>query len=680
MNIVDKLFNRNIDKKILDLSTIGWTAIGGSRTYGRYKHDDFENGYSSISAIANAFLLVQPYAVNANGKVVNNANIINVLNYPNQDMSAIDFREALAVMSLVWDKVYIKVHYKGAKPTERNIYGFTFLEGVRETVNTNNDVISYRDCNGDIYERNELIILKGINPYKLSAGYSPARAVRKWTKIDDYVAEYEAGYFENGAVPAGQMVITAKTLDDFRDIKNQLQEKHRGAGSNNNVTYTYRPVDASGKAQEAQITWIPFNQSNDSLDLKTLFDQANQKIDSVYGVPASIRGYNDNNTYASVKVDQTIFIEQTVRPLTLKIYSKFTHELNRLTGGLGYAISFELETPELADEELVEAQTKQTEVDTMLKLLMQGYELSSVVQALDLDDDYLSLVKIQQPEQPENETVTTDEQIDDAPANKSVSKQVTEPDRNKFEKQLKAIIQPHLQQHIDYVIANTDLTKTAKSVGDNSEDYTKQFTDDMLKALLSIVTIYGYIETENGKKLVFEAGLSIDSILPFYFTTKQKELYHDYLSGVAKYFDEQTAKLVRDTLDNSYALNLSKQQIITELQKLAINDFAQYRIDRLSRTEVQLASGQASVISMQNIAKDTGYSITKEWVTRNPDACEFCLALNGRTVEVNSNFLELGAIIEGVDGGIMVNDFVSRETALAHANCTCLEVYKVKDE
>jgi hypothetical protein len=168
--------------------------------------------------------------------------------------------------------------------------------------------------------------------------------------------------------------------------------------------------------------------------------------------------------------------------------------------------------------------------------------------------------------------------------------------------------------------------------------------------------------------------------LPFYFTTKQKELYHDYLSGVAKYFDEQTAKLVRDTLDNSYALNLSKQQIITELQKLAINDFAQYRIDRLSRTEVQLASGQASVISMQNIAKDTGYSITKEWVTRNPDACEFCLALNGRTVEVNSNFLELGAIIEGVDGGIMVNDFVSRETALGHPNCTCLEVYRIKDE
>ncbi len=47
--------------------------------------------------------------------------------------------------------------------------------------------------------------------------------------------------FENGAVPAGRWPRTNAAIL-FRESVAMLQDAHRGAGSNNNVTYTHRPV------------------------------------------------------------------------------------------------------------------------------------------------------------------------------------------------------------------------------------------------------------------------------------------------------------------------------------------------------------------------------------------------------------------------------------------------------
>src|SRR5690606_2725992 len=111
-------------------------------------------------------------------------------------------------------------------------------------------------------------------------------------------ADFQKGFFENGAIPAGQFLITASSKQDYQDTVEAMQSKHRGAGKNNNVTYTPRPIDPqTGKPGEAKIEWIPFQSSNKDIDFKNLFEQANARIDSTFGVPASIRGVGENNNY-----------------------------------------------------------------------------------------------------------------------------------------------------------------------------------------------------------------------------------------------------------------------------------------------------------------------------------------------------------------------------------------------
>lgn len=390
---------RSRKEKSLQAPTNGGYYHGASTLklgYTFEKGNAFDNVYPSLNRIATEFMKLRPYAIDANGKPLNQANAIDCLYRPNQAMSGVEFREALAVTTLTHRKVFVLCWRKegrtivpGGDITEKNLGGFTILENV-VIKKVDGRIIYQEDGIGREYTESEVIELTaGVDPYCISAGYSPTISAKKWATVDDYIAAYEAGHFENGAVPAGQFTIKAPTRENFDQIVSKLQSHHRGAGANNNPLYVHDPIDPNtGAAVGAQVTWTPWAQSNTNLALGEIFNQANQKIDSAYGVPASIRGVNDSNTYASVKVDERIFIKYTVEPFALRIWSKFTHELNRITGGLGYAITFDIEEPSVADEERAIAEKKKTELALIEKGIAMGYTLDSIIDAFDLSTAY----------------------------------------------------------------------------------------------------------------------------------------------------------------------------------------------------------------------------------------------------------------------------------------------------
>ncbi|MCA9348515.1 hypothetical protein KC867_03850, partial [Candidatus Saccharibacteria bacterium] len=104
-NIISRVINRfRPQNAVLDTSFLeaGWHSV--SSTVEHYANDKYENSYSSIRAIANRFFTLRPYAIDDNGKPLTTPpNVIECLARPNQDMSGIDFRDALAVMTMVHD-------------------------------------------------------------------------------------------------------------------------------------------------------------------------------------------------------------------------------------------------------------------------------------------------------------------------------------------------------------------------------------------------------------------------------------------------------------------------------------------------------------------------------------------------------------------------------------------------
>jgi phage portal protein BeeE/phage FluMu protein Com len=735
-NFLSKIFGQK--EKALDVSAfradlVGWTDGNRVNTLDYYYDNQYENGYASIQAITNQFIMIEPFALDANGKPVKNANVMNVLARPNHSMSGLKFREALSIMCLVHNKVYIRVWHNAGKATERNITGLTFMEGVHEYQDEKGTV--YQTPQGEILRDDEVIKLMSINPYNLSAGYSPAAAARRWATLSDHVAAYQTGFFENGAVPSGQFSIPASSDAEFKEIVRNLQDKHRGSSRNGNVVYSRASIDpVTGQVGTNSINWIPFNTNNKDLSLQEIFSQANKMMDSVYAVPSSIRGDSTESTYQNSSADQRNFIDYGIRPFATKIWTQFTHELNNITGGLGYLIAVEVKTPHIAEEDKAFAEAQATSTSTLMSLLNAGYTLESAVMALKLDESFLDLDKPQVDTVEDIEEVDEGDEVEDAPDDeknkalepitvnckhcgrymfkatgtvvaedvpcpkcKAVSNykivselgneathhftyKETEPkdwkmvakSKEMSTEQIELIqnkVASIIRKQMEDQINRVD-TKT-KALGEEDEAKAKLYAEEIL------VTVQPVIATEGMKQYLLARtieGISGENLNDFVLDEKQMTKYRKYLHNVLKSYSEDTEKSIKKSLEDSVGNNLPINEVQRNLQGIMQTD--EWRVRRLALTETNRAGNAGSIYAMEKVQKDAGIKIEKVWQVRG-DACEYCRAMSGTSVGVEDTFVEKGATIDGADGGQLTNNFVSMDVPTAHSNCGCYCIYKV---
>lgn len=401
MNLIQKIISQVSGIKS-QMNLLGAPSFAQVNPYGLYKHfksDEYASHYPNVRPITNELMGIVPYAIDGNGKPVPHA-ALNALFHPNKRDSLPMFMEKLGVSVLAQDYTYLLVWrneggkakpggdfgFKGA-----NIAGYTFLEC--PGVEYRDGKIYYKIGAQEFSEDEVIAIPGGAKPGNLYGGYSPYLAAAKWATLDGYIADFQNGFFENNAIPAGVFKVTAPTTKEYKDMVAKLKERHQGAGNNNNVSYAHVPVDEHGKPLQAQIEWVPFAQTNKDIDFAPLLKHVDDRLSENYGVSSIIKGVDSAAKYSNAEVSENGFAKRAVKPLALRIYSQITHELNRITGGFGAAITFKYEIPAVSDAELVKAKTKREEVMMIKELIGLGYSLDSAVDALQLSQSY-KLLKI----------------------------------------------------------------------------------------------------------------------------------------------------------------------------------------------------------------------------------------------------------------------------------------------
>lgn len=709
-------------KKSQGVATKSYQTFGaipsyhGSWTYDFAKGIAYDNVFPSISKIVNEFIDIRPYAIDANGEPQQDVPIINKIYHPNQQMSSADFREALALATLTHRKVYLLVWHTedgvavagGNGITPDNIAGFTFLEDCYVVVDSDGHK-TYKSPNMkyEYTEKDVIELYYGLDANDLDAGYSPTQAVQKWANIDDFIANYEAGHFENNAVPAGEFIITAPSPEAFNDIVDSMQAKFRGSGNNNNVSYVHRPIDSdTGAVQPAQIEWIPFAQANKDMSLDTIFKQVNNKIDSTFGVPASIRGVNENKGYASVRIDQQIFIRYTVKPFATKIWTRFTHEMNRITGGLGIAITFDLDIPNVADEEKVQAETKKIEADLISQMLDRGYSLDSICNAFELSNARKLLKEGEQDDgEIENDKPDVDNggEVEDSPE-VSITKEaptccthhhdeISKSADKQTLKELRQLLNEFFEDEIKATLDGIGLASKAISA-DGLEQY--DLDGDGLISEYEAEQIAVPEITEEKKHTLEMALLAIllarmlmsgekryqDTIKRFGITITIPELEHYVVSDVAQKeyekmlnkignsYADQIITAIRSTIENTARKDGAT---INDLKKAIQNSLKEneWRVDRIVNTEEHRADNLGQVDAVESLGKATGKQFGFKWKTTSGEPCAFCQYMNGTIVKAGEAFVPLGGKID-TDDGIYLNDYDDMLTPNAHPNCQCI--------
>ena len=615
-----------------------------------YHTGSYDNNFPNITRIAENFAEVAPFAVDDSGeKLKQQPRLIEVLNNPNEDMAGPEFWETLAVMLLVHPVVYLLCWRRegrsvvpGGRITADNIAGFTFMEGVG--VSTINGSTTYY-YNGQTYGKYEVIALSlNVNPYDLSSGYSPSMAAKKWANVDDYVADYQAGYFRNGAVPAGQFVVTARDKEEFNDMVDALQAHHRGASNANNPVYVHRPISAiDDKPLGAQVEWVPFAQSTDKGPLQSIFDQANKKIDMDFGVPQEVKGYLQNSNYASAEVADYIFSRRVVYPKLRKVFSKFMHEFDRIVGGAGFGLSFDYEIPVLTEVRKAQAEALQI-------MLSAGFTVESAVDALQLPSSFKELEKAEAPADDSTDNNQADAPIEDEPvstgqpAQKAVKTkaldagETIESDNQVADKRLTNALRGLNEGVINVA---SDLARDGNLTGleqlIRNEVQEQGLVDYAAKIIVSVlIAIMLERGEEAAQEFATEPGLT--DLNMGISPEKIEELTARITELLQQFVDQTIAEVVSVVERISAVEGYDDDALSRGILELKIAD--EYRYDRWAASEQHRADEEAVLIAAMLAGGDAGLETWKTWRLNpaSPDQCIDCFRMDGETVLAGEPF------------------------------------------
>lgn len=661
-----------------------WQTIGGNNIP---MHDTYDNIFPYVNAIAQRFSTVVPYAVTSDGRRLDPAPpALRALYAPNDTYSCLEFLKLIASGMLTQSHVDILIwttEGPGGNITPDNITGYTLLPANSRVYNdTRSDwhhrvTMDFGDGTRQYeFTRNETIALSySRHPDDPTRGISPAMTIKKWANVDDMIADYERGFFGNNAVPAGMLGIVSENAEDFQRNRARLEETFRGAGNNNGIAYNMIPVDplTHKPSQTSKLVWVPFQNSNDSLDLQTVNDVVNNRLANALAVPDIIRGIDNGQTYANAEMAERAFIENTLKPLCMTVWDKWQFELDRITGGLGYGITFTLDLPAQTEVEKVQAETQQIRINNLIQLVNMGASVETAAEALGLPNAYRRLDlhpnTIDTPPLPSGRNTTkASKPVNDPPTEPHLLTatrayvnrviQLTRRSQAGLRDDLKTIGQQWINDVEDDLI--THLTNYAKKTG--------------LK-LSQIITAWAEIHPDNPLAIEVQDYTQSDwknlydwSKLP----SNVKTAYIDHLESITDTTSKTITAKTLDTLTKADSEQWDARRLHDELARLG-NEHAEL----IARCETVQAQRLGSLYSAKNMSETLGVRLKKVWRSSgDATTCDFCKHMDGTTISLDSSYLDYGASVE-VGDRTYVNSFENMNTPNGHPNCRCYETYEV---
>lgn len=664
-----------------------WQQMGGNSIP---LHDTFDNIFPYVNAIAQRFSTVIPYAVTSDGRHLDPAPAaLKALYAPNDTYSCLEFLKIIASGILTQSHVDILIwttEGPGGNITPDNITGYTLLPSNSRVYN---DTRSnwYHRVTMDLgdgarqyeFTRNETISLSySRHPDDPSRGISPAMTIKKWANVDDMIADYERGFFGNNAVPAGMLGIVSENAEDFQRNRARLEETFRGAGNNNGIAYNMIPVDplTHKPSQTSKLVWVPFQNSNDSLDLQTVNDVVNNRLANALAVPDIIRGIDNGQTYANAEMAERAFIENTLKPLCMTVWDKWQFELDRITGGLGYGITFTLDLPAQTEVEKIQAETQQIRINNLIQLINMGASVDAAVEALNLPNAYRRLDL--HPSTPDTPLLPSARNT--TKAAKPVNDTPTEP-------HLLTATRTYVNRVINLARrSQNSLHDDLKTIGDQ---WIHDVEDDLITHLATyakktglkleqVITAWAEIHPDNPIAVEVQGYTQNDWQNLYDWTnlpTNVKTAYTAHLENVANTSSKTITAKTLDILTKADTEQWDARRLRDELTRLG-NEHAEL----ISRCETVQAQRLGSLYSAKNMSETLGVQLRKVWrTTGDATTCDFCQHMEGTAIGLDSSYLDYGASIEA-GGHTYVNNFENMSTPNAHPRCRCYEDYEVVED
>ena len=652
----------------------------------------YENLFPQTNALVNEMITVEPYGIGANGARLAPARTpeLNVLKEPNDDMSWIDFAGSMFRTWLTESELNVRVH----KSKRGRVIGYSILPvGSRQPAGSNGhdyDTFQFYTTNhGMITLTDEEVITLRFSrsPRNIDVGVSPASATFVWSQIDDLFAQYQKAFFENGAVPATITFITANSRESYEEKRQKMEGGLKGARNRNKTIYVWRQFgDDGSSADEVEVKQIQGN--NSTLAFGDLIKIINDKLNKAFGVSNFILGDDSSAKYDNAELSDYQFTRRQVYPALMSFWSQFQHGLDRVTGGLGYGISFSLDIPDLTERKKVKAEIAKTNVENLTTLISAGSGPSAAVQALGLGESWKAVAdglyrrvlsanaftpdandkRVGCACEHSQDTRIDASQLIGPSTTKDAEGEVVVPVWAEGDAGAKKIYEQLVQ-----ILEKLFGAETVEEILSNEQlglDEAKKIIEEVLVSEGDAGAIASAVGVENIVKGNTKASISKElKNGGFHVSKTYKEKVANRTDTLVNRFADDARGIVREVLTSEAALSAN------EIRKKLKDFMPTSRAEMIARNETTYAFRAGRIENDKYIAEKYGLQIKLVWKALD-GACDVCAAMDGQTVALGEAFPDEAEYVDKNGDSIKVhwdhsmwNDY--GEVPDAHPNCRC---------
>lgn len=650
-----------------------------------------ENVFAQLRPLVDELKMVEPFGVGRNGArlPLTRTPELAVLQSPNDKMGWAEFADLMFSTWLTEKELNIHVWKDRSK-----VYGYSVLPvGARKSMG-GEEYFETSLASGGVarYSRDEVMTLRfSRNPKEIDSGISPGIASMVWAQIDDVMAQYQLGHFENGAVPAYITIIRASSHEKYLEKRKEMERGFHGAKNKGKTLFLWRQfLDDGSEKDEVEVKTI--QGSNASLAIKDIMSIVNDKLNKAFGVSNFILGDDSSAKYDNAELSQQQFLSHRVYPALFSFWSQFQHELDRVTGGLGYSISWELEIPELTDRLKVKAEIKKIETETrkleddmknsranmLLTLIKAGATPDAVVKALGLDNRWLEVAR---------SLITSSTEQNDLGGIVQINTQVHDHHQSSQDGHQNCSHCHHTHDalepkfSVDEVVEQQiyrDLMKLIESsvaeiIGQGvilNESEIQAIVDKIVEALKAEADKGANTGAEEIQAIVLGAtGDEIAGVLEnggYHLSDEFYENINSRTEDIVSRLQDEAKDVARKVLNNT-----TTPMSASQVEKALSDVLPKYRAATIARNETVFAFRAGHLQNDGYIAQKYGLKMKKVW-RAHPGACDICQAMDGKEVDQSEAFPD---IVEGKDGiqYAWKHDKwnLDGQITSAHVNCRC---------
>lgn len=635
---------------------------------------DYENVFAQVRPLINDMAVVRPYGVGRNGGRLTSDRTpeLNILDAPNDQMGWFDFASSMFAGWLTEDELDVHVHFTKSGRVD----GYTIIPAGSKRWDGTKYYWEIQTEEGikTVYNDEVMQLFFSRSPKNLYKGISPATSVRAWAQTEDVLAQYQRAFIENGAIPASITFIRASSYQKFEETQRKLEGELRGAKNKNKTIYIWRQYDNDTGETQDQVEVKTIQGNNSTLAIKDLADIINDHLNKAYGVSNFILGDDSSAKYDNAELSDYQFIKRRVYPALLAFWSQFQHELDRITGGIGYSIQFDIELPDLTERKRVKAETARINVENLTNLIRNGSRPVAAVKALNLGDEWedvargiyaraavesmlLSVSNKNTPSETSDKCHEGNYLPKDKCADFSHDRCCCENDAL-----------PEMTQTERAIYA--ELVDMARKIMEQDSSLDEEAVIAKLDELLTNEALSGEEKGAKALELItkgeirqeirttIKEGLEVSNALKTRINARTTELVKNYGEETKRLFDE--------------VLNSSEGKSAGEIQKELREAMPTYQAERIARNETTYAFRSGDLEQTKLCAKKYDLKLKLTWRCRHDGAtCPVCAAMDGQTTMLGVPFND---VVETEDGTVAWERSVWNDDGqipAAHPNCRC---------